>query len=101
MQRIVLIVAALFVLWRLLTALGKRSATTRRGAEDFSRFSAKSRDRRREAARRRDDGGDLVACHHCQTMIPASRAVTVGSSGTFCSQACAAAHEEPGAVSRS
>ena len=49
MQRIIIIVALLYVLWRVLAALGRRTAASGKGAEDFSRFNARSRDRRRAA----------------------------------------------------
>ena len=44
--RILLIVAALYLIWRVLGAVGRRRSAEMAGAEDFSKFSARSRERR-------------------------------------------------------
>ena len=64
MQRIIIIVAVLYLLWRVLTAMGRRSVASGKGAEDFSRFNARSRDRRRAAKERQATNVELIACAH-------------------------------------
>ncbi len=93
MQRIIIIVAVLYLLWRVLAAVGRRSATTGRGAEDFSRFSGRSRDRRREAKDRQKTGVELVACQQCGTLVPSDRLLTSGNGVFCCSEPCLVAHE--------
>jgi hypothetical protein len=93
MQRIVIFVAVLYVLWRLATALGRRSASAGKGAEDFSRFNARSRDRRRAAKERQSTNVELVACHRCGTFVPADRALPGGDDSVYCSRQCQGAFE--------
>jgi len=93
MQRIIIIVAVLYVLWRVLTAMGRRSAASGRGAEDFSRFNVRSKDRRRAAKERQAGNVELIACAHCQTLVPADRAVSLPSGVVCCSRQCGAAFE--------
>lgn len=93
MQRIIIIVAVLYVLWRVLTAMGRRSAASGRGAEDFSRFNARSRDRRRAAKERQAANVELIACAHCGTLVPADRALSLSSDVVCCSRECATALE--------
>lgn len=93
MQRIIIIVAVLYLLWRVLTAWGRRTAASGRGAEDFSRFSARSRDRRREAKERQAANVELIACARCGTFVPVDRALTSGEGVVCCSRDCVAALE--------
>jgi len=90
LQRILLLVLALFVVWRLLVALGRRVGRSGHGADSFSRFSAERRRRRQEwEARRRDDRPDeLVACSRCGTYVPSRRALSSGSGAVYCSPSC-------------
>jgi hypothetical protein len=67
-QRIALLVLVLFIIWKLLSVMGKRHA--RAGAEDFSKFSARSRERRRRQQEQREADRDLAACALCGTQRP-------------------------------
>ncbi len=90
MRRLLLVVAILYVVWRVLNAMGRRLARRSPGADAFSRFSAAGRRRRGEAER-------LVPCSRCGTLVPASRALTDGSGRPVCGPACREAHRgEPG-----
>jgi len=88
-QRIAVIVLVLFVLWRVLTAVGKRLMKDSAGAEDFSKFSARRRDRRN---RFRPSGGpgndELVECAGCASWVPASRVSRANDGSAYCSEAC-------------
>ncbi len=88
MQRIIIIVAVLYVAWRVLTAIGRRTAEGSKGAEDFSRFNARSRDRRRAAKERQAENIELVACAHCGTFIPSDRALGDPQGVVCCSNEC-------------
>ena len=90
MQRIVVIVAVLYVLWRVLTALGRRVSAAGKGSEDFSRFSVRSRDRRKEAKQRQTANVELIACANCGTFVPGDRALTAGKGVVCCSPQCVA-----------
>ena len=96
-QRIALIVLVLFILWRLLTAVGKRLVRDSAGAEDFSRFSARRRDRR---DRFRPKGGtrndELVECAGCASWVPSSRASRARDGSAYCSETCKADHAARG-----
>lgn len=89
MQRIIIIVAVLYVLWRVLGAMGRRSAAAGQGAEDFSRFNVRSKDRRRAAKARQAEDVELIPCAHCQTLVPADRALSISSGVVCCSRQCA------------
>jgi hypothetical protein len=65
MRRILILVIVLLVAWKVLAAWGKRLRQGGAGAEDFSRFSARSRDRRRRVQQDRLEGRELVACARC------------------------------------
>lgn len=93
MQRIIIFVAVLYVLWRVLAAMGRRSAASGRGAEDFSRFNVRSKDRREAARARHEEDVELIPCAHCQTLVPADRALSLPSGVTCCSRRCADALE--------
>ena len=90
LQRILLVVLVLFVVWRLLSAMGRRLGQQSPGADSYSRFSPNKRRRRREWARSGSDDGPerLVACSHCGTLVPAGRALAATSGETFCSPEC-------------
>ena len=89
MQRILFIVVVLLVVWRLLTAIGRRLSNKAPGADSFSRFSPEARRRRKQWT----GGGqpqveELVECVACGTFVPTGRALSDGSSLVFCSQEC-------------
>lgn len=90
LQRIVLIVIVLVVVWRIAAALGKRQRRTGFGAESYSRFQPLLRRRRREwSSRLGDEHADhLVACQCCGTYVPSRRALGSGSGEVFCSADC-------------
>ena len=48
MQRILLVIVVLLVVWRLLAAIGRRLSTKAPGADSFSRFSPEARRRRKQ-----------------------------------------------------
>ncbi len=93
MQRILFFVLVLFVAWKVLAAWGKRLTKGGAGAEDFSRFSAKSRDRRRRMREVKPVAQELVACSTCGTHVPPDRVVTGANGQSFCSTECAAEQE--------
>jgi len=88
MQRIVIIVAVLYLLWRVLAAMGRRTVESGKGAEDFSRFNARSRDRRRAAKERQAANVELIACSHCGTFVPSDRALKSSIGAVCCSPEC-------------
>jgi hypothetical protein len=77
MPRIVFFVLALFVLWRVLSALGKRSASAGLGADSYSRFHPQQRRRRMNAdeAPGFEAREELVKCVQCGTYVPMERAL--------------------------
>ena len=89
MHRILLIVTVLYVIWRVLNVWGRKIVRGSRGAEDYSRFSA-----RRRAPGRADGspvskpGEELVECAGCQTFVPRAR-MTMGKDGRlYCGHDC-------------
>lgn len=90
LQRILLIVLVLLVLWRLLVAFGRRIGRSGRGADSFSRFSPDGRRRRRQwsAERAGERPDELVPCQRCGTYIPSRRALTSGTGAVFCGPEC-------------
>lgn len=90
LQRIVLIVMVLAVVWRIAIAIGRRRRKIGFGADSYSRFSPLHRRRRREwSARDGDTSADhLVACRRCGTYVPSRRALTSGSGEVFCGPGC-------------
>lgn len=90
MPRIVFIVLALFVMWRVLCALGKRRVTDGFGADSFSRFSPRERGRRRGLDRdpSADPPEELISCAQCGTYVPRGGALPDESGGAFCSRPC-------------
>ena len=91
MSRIVLAVLALFVVWRLLAALGRKLSSDGHGADSYSRYAPRARGRRR-ASTRADHGSEtpeqLVACASCGTLVPTRRALAVPDRGVVCSESC-------------
>ncbi|MCD4750425.1 MAG: hypothetical protein K8R59_13730 [Thermoanaerobaculales bacterium] len=75
MQRIIFLVLLLYVAWRVLAAWGRRTVRDGAGAEDFSRYSPRSRDRRRKNSQTADVG-ELTACSRCGTYVPSDRLVS-------------------------
>jgi hypothetical protein len=82
----------LFLVWRVLASLTRRRQDSSwAGAEDFSRFSARRRDRRQ---RFRTEPGpeqppeELVACSVCGTMVPMRRALPSSTGEHYCSERC-------------
>jgi hypothetical protein len=89
MQRILLVVVVLLVVWRILASIGRRLSERAPGADSFSRFSPEARRRRRQWAG--DNAGtmeELVECIACGTFVPAGRALTEGDNRVFCSEDC-------------
>jgi hypothetical protein len=86
MSRIVVIVLALFVVWRLLSALGKRASSRGLGADSYSRFSPEQR--RRRAEQRPSGPEELLECAACGTFVPRGRAVPGAGDRLYCSTTC-------------
>jgi hypothetical protein len=89
MQRILLLVVVLLVVWRVLAAIGRHLAEKAPGADSFSRFSPQARRRRRQ----RSDSGvgrveELVECTHCGTFVPSGRALPSDVGRVYCSEDC-------------
>ncbi len=95
MSRIVFIVLALFVVWRVLSSLGKRSAAGGLGADSFSRFSPQQRRRRLDLDGEPPDETpeELLRCVHCGTYVPRGRALPGEGNDVFCNQACRVHHD--------
>jgi len=88
MQRILLVVVVLLVVWRILASIGKRLSEKAPGADSFSRFSPEARRRRKQAGGDARTMEELVECITCGTFVPAGRALTDGDSRVFCSDDC-------------
>ena len=88
MQRILLVVIVLLVVWRILASIGRRLSEKAPGADSFSRFSPEARRRRRQAGSDARTMEELVECVVCGTFVPAGRALTNGDSRVFCSADC-------------
>ena len=89
MQRILLVVIVLLVVWRILASIGRRLSERAPGADSYSRFSPEARRRRK----RWTDGGDgsaeeLVECVSCGTFVPIGRSLSSGNGAVYCSRAC-------------
>lgn len=89
MQRILILVVVLLVVWRILSAFGRRLSEKAPNADSFSRFSPEARRRRQQWS-----GGEnrkveeLVECSHCGTFVPSGRALAKDGGGAFCSEEC-------------
>jgi len=88
-RRLLFLIVVLYATWRILTAIGNRQRRTAARADDFSRFSARRRDRLHRP------GEDLVPCARCGVHVPRSRLVA-GRLGSYCSEACREAAESVG-----
>jgi hypothetical protein len=86
LQRILIVVMVLFVVWRLLAAWGRRMRGAQPGADSYSRFNPQQRRQRRDQFREPPES--LVACDVCGTMIPSGRALSAGDGATVCGPAC-------------
>ena len=91
MSRLLLIVIALYVLWRVLGLWGRRITREGAGSQDYSRFSGRRRDRsdRGEAEPHRD----LVEWVGCGTYVPEDRGSLTADGRVFCSSRCRSEHE--------
>jgi hypothetical protein len=89
MQRLLLIILALVVVWRILAMIGRRLSEKSPGADSFSRFSPEARRRRRQSSQNQTGTmEELVECVTCGTFVPVGRALSDGSSRVFCSEDC-------------
>jgi hypothetical protein len=90
LQRILLVVLVLFVVWRILALFGRRTAREGHGADSYSRFSPTKRRRRREMSTRESSGSpeELVACSRCGTHVPVRRALTADGGRVYCGETC-------------
>jgi hypothetical protein len=88
MQRLLIFVVLLLVVWRVLAAIGRRQAERAPGADSFSRFSPEARRRRRAPEGGGGQVEELVECSACGTFVPAGRALSDGSARVFCSPEC-------------
>ena len=88
MKRILLVVVVLLVVWRVLSAIGRRQAGMAPGADSFSRFSPEARRRRRQTSSARGGVEELVECPVCGTFVPAGRALPSGDGRFFCTETC-------------
>ena len=89
MQRILLVIVVLLVVWRILATIGRRLSEKSPGADSFSRFSPEARRRRRQWSQ--SETGtveELVECTTCGTFVPVGRALSDGASGVYCSEEC-------------
>ncbi len=97
LQRILIIVLALYAVWRLLAAAGRRVAKSSPGADSYSRFSPHQRRQRRQWAADPEVGVEkLVACSVCGTLVPSRRLLSAASGRVVCSEACRERLEQEG-----
>jgi len=85
LRRILFVVIVLFLVWRVVTAWGRRLRRDQPSADSFSRFSAKSRERRRRGDPVPEE---LVSCDSCGTYVPLHKALASKNGRHFCSEAC-------------
>jgi len=98
MSRIVFFVLALFVLWRLLSAMGKRGTSAGLGADSYSRYHPRERRRRMdlEDSSPPDTPEELFRCVQCGTYVPDGRVLIGEEDDVFCSQSCRHEHRAEG-----
>lgn len=98
MARIVFFVLALFVLWRLLSAMGKRGTSAGLGADSYSRYHPRERRRRMdiEDSSPPDTLEELFRCVQCEIYVPNGRALIGEGDDVFCSQSCRYEHRAEG-----
>lgn len=90
MPRIVFFVLLLFVVWRLLSSLGKRRASGGLGADSYSRFSPRQRRRRLDLEHDPSEVSpeELSECAHCGTFVPTGRALIGRGDAVYCGEKC-------------
>jgi ribosomal protein L32 len=89
MQRILLVVVVLLVVWRVLATIGRRLSDSAPGADSFSRFSPAARRRRRASTDRgRPQVEELVECSICGTFVPHGTALYGDTKTVFCGENC-------------
>jgi hypothetical protein len=89
MQRILIVVVVLLVIWRILASIGRRLSERAPGADSFSRFSPEARRRRQQWSQgEADQVEELVECISCGTFVPVGRALSDGDTRIFCSEDC-------------
>jgi hypothetical protein len=93
-QRILILVAVLYIAWRLLSAWGKRIAGPGRGADEFSRFSRRRSRRGADTDADESSGAELLQCEGCGTCVPENNVVTSPGGGVFCSHRCSLAADD-------
>lgn len=93
LQRILIVVLVLYVVWRLLSAAGRRADRVAPGADSYSRFSPQKRRQRRESVKGAER---LVECPVCGTLVPAPRLLTTASGRAVCSDDCRRRLEQGG-----
>jgi len=88
-QRILIIVTVLYVIWRVLNAWGRRLGQRNAGAEHFSRYSGPRRQEPDEVTGREE----LMACDGCGTFVPDARTLLTPDGRRFCSDSCREEHD--------
>ena len=97
LQRVLIVVLVLYVVWRLLSAAGRRADRVAPGADSYSRFSPQKRRQRRESVKGAGGGAErLVECPVCGTLVPAPRLQTTASGRAVCSDDCRRRLEQGG-----
>jgi len=96
MPRIVFFVFALFLMWRVLSALGKRRSAGGLGADSYSRFSPRQRRRRLDLDNEEEQHPpeELSECRYCGTYVPRGRALPGKGDDVFCTRNCRSAYLE-------
>jgi len=84
MRRIAFVVLLLYVVWRVLKVWTSVVLKKSRGAEDYSRFSPRNRQRKNTA----EGAAELGCCSVCGTHVPTERLVGTGSGEFCCSEDC-------------
>lgn len=92
MERLLLIVVVLYVVWRVLHSQGRHLLRTSRGADDFSRFS---RDPRRQFEEGAVEGDRLMVCDRCGVVVSEAAAAT-GDGGERLCASCVGDPPGPG-----
>lgn len=90
MPRVVFIVLALFLVWKVVAALGKRKSVRDLGADSYSRFSPRQRRSRLDLDGEAEKSApeELSECTECGTFIPRERGISGAGDGFFCSRSC-------------
>ncbi len=85
MRRFLFFVIILYVVWRVLSIVGRRMERSSRGASRFSRFDHRGPG---GVGNGRPQGEKLVPCQRCGTLLPASRALPGTRGAFYCSDDC-------------